>query len=64
MGLGPESFGAGVRELEICNQGFGAANAIGGGAHNAAGISGTLAARVEARGQRGVARSIAGNGDR
>ena len=50
--------------LEISNEGIGTADAIGSGAHDSAGISGTLAARVKARSRYGVACSIAGDGDR
>ena len=50
--------------LEICDQGFGATNAVGGCAHDAAGIPGSLTARVEAWGRYGVARSVSGDGDR
>ena len=55
---------AGIRALEVCDQGFGTTNAVGGGAHDAAGISSSLTARVEARGRHGMARSVSGDSDR
>ena len=53
-----------VRALEVCYQRLSATDAVGGGTHDAAGISGTLAARVKARGRHGVACSIADDRNR
>ena len=50
--------------LEIGNEGFGATDAIGSGAHDSAGLSGPLAAGVEPRGRYSVAFSVSNNGDR
>ena len=50
--------------LEISNEGFGATDAIGSGAHDSSGISGPLAARVEPWGRYGVASPVSSNGDR
>ena len=50
--------------LEIGNEGFGATDAIGSGAHDSSGISGPLAARVEPWGRYSVALPVSSNGDR
>ena len=55
---------AGIRALEVCDQGFGTTDAVGGRAHDAAGISSSLTTRVEAWGRHRMARSDSGDSDR
>ncbi len=62
--LGPVSFARWNSCVRGLRSGFGTTNAVGGGAHDAAGISSSLTTRVEARGRHGMARSVSGDSDR
>ena len=61
---GPVSFAHWNSCVRGLQSGFGTTDAVGGRAHDAAGISSSLTTRIEARGRHGMARSVSGDSDR